>query len=149
LIICLAQVADVLGTGIVAGAFFMGTFAVHPAASRLEASPHVLLRQELIRRLAMFLPPFMFLPIPASIAALAFCRPSISWGLDAVGCALSLSTIGITIAINGPLNRRIASWTPDRLPSDWQDFVQRWNMAHVIRMTVAVGAFLCAILAMS
>jgi uncharacterized membrane protein len=146
---CIAQAADVLGTGIVAGAFFMGTFAVHPAAGRLEASPHVALRQELIRRLAIFLPPFMFLPILASVAALTLCRASISSGLDAVGCVLSLSTIAITMAINVPLNRRIAGWSPERLPSDWQDLVRQWNSAHVIRMTVAVGAFLCAILAAS
>lgn len=144
---CIARAADIFGTGIVAGAFVMGTFAVHPAASRLDPSPHALLRQELIRRLAMFLPPFMLLPIPASIWALTLCRTSVAWGLDAFGCALSLATVGITVAINGPLNRRFARWVPDALPGDWKQYVRRWNIAHSIRMTVALGAFLCAIFA--
>jgi hypothetical protein len=69
---CITQVVDIFGTGIVAGALGMGAVAVHPAAARLDASPHVLFRRELIRRLQRFLPPFMLLPVPASIARLRF-----------------------------------------------------------------------------
>lgn len=35
---CVAQAADIFATGVVAGAFVMGSFAVHPAAARLGAS---------------------------------------------------------------------------------------------------------------
>jgi len=146
---CITQAVDIFGTGIVAGAFVIGTIAVHPAAARLDASTHVLLRQELIRRLQRFLPPFMLLPVPASIAAITLCRTSVSRPLDALGCALSLATIGITVAVNAPLNRRFASWSPDALPRDWKRDVHRWNVAHSIRMTSALGAFACAILAAS
>ncbi len=143
---CIAQAAAIFGTGIVAGAFVIGRIAVHPAAARLDALPHIVLRQELIRRLQRFLPPFMLLPIPASIAALTLCRSSVIWPVEALGCALSLVTAGITVAVNAPLNRRFARWSPDALPSDWQGFVRRWNAAHSIRMT-ALGAFVCAIFA--
>jgi hypothetical protein len=61
--LALAQAASAFGTGIVAGAFFTGATAVHPAAASLDASAHVLLRQELIRCLQRFLPPLM-LPQP-------------------------------------------------------------------------------------
>jgi hypothetical protein len=37
---CIAQAADIFGAGLVAGAFFMGAFAVHPAAARLDVWPH-------------------------------------------------------------------------------------------------------------
>jgi len=73
---CIAQAADIFGTGLVAGAFVMGAFAVHPAAASLDPAPHVLLRQELIRRLSRFLPPFMLLPVPSSLYALGLCRTS-------------------------------------------------------------------------
>lgn len=146
---CITQAADIFGTGIVAGAFVMGAVAVHPAADCLDASPHLVLRQELIRRLQRYLPPFMLLPIPASIAALTLCRSSVVWPLDALGCALSVATVGITLAVNGPLNRRFARWSPDAMPSDWQRSVRRWNAAHLIRMTTAVAAFACAIFAAS
>ena len=146
---CIRQAADIFGTGIVAGTFLMGTIAVRPAFARLDASHHIVLRQEMIRRLQLFLPPFMLLPIPASIAALTLCRATVSWPLDALGCALSVATVGITVAVNGPLNRSFARWSPNALPRDWQRYVRRWNLAHSIRMGVALGAFACAIFAAS
>ena len=144
---CVAQAADIFGAGIVAGAFLIGSFAVHPAAARLNASPHVLLRQELILRLARWMPPFMLLPVLASTVAIMLCRTSVFWTLNALGLALSLATIGITVGINAPLNRRFASWSPDALPSGWQSYVDRWNVAHSVRTATAVAAFLCAIFA--
>ena len=144
---CVAQAADIFGAGIVAGAFLMGSLAVHPAAAALSASPHVLLRQELIRRLVRWMPPFMLLPVLASVFAMTLCRSSVLWVLDALGLALSLATIGITGAINTPLNRRFVGWSPDPLPRDWQSYVDRWNVAHSARTATAVAAFLCAIFA--
>ena len=144
---CITQAADIFGTGVVAGAFLMGTIAVHPAFARLDAPHHIVLRQEMIRRLQLFLPTFLLLPIPASIATLTFCHAPVSWPLDALGCALSVATVGITAAVNGPLNRSFARWSPNALPRDWQRYVRRWNLAHSIRMAVALGAFACAIFA--
>lgn len=74
---CIAQAADIFGAGLVAGAFVMGSFAVHPATARLNASPHVLLRQELLRRLSKFMPPIMLFPVVASISAMTLCRTSV------------------------------------------------------------------------
>ena len=125
----------------------MGTFAVHPAAAKLDASQHIVLRQELIRRLSKFMPPLMLLPIAGASGALASCLPSAAWPLDTLGLALSLATIGITAAVNAPLNRRFARWSPYALPRDWQSYVRRWNVAHFARTATALGAFACAILA--
>ena len=125
----------------------MGTFAVHPAAGRLDAAAHLRLRQELIRRVSKLMPPIMFLPVVTSIGAMTLCRTSVLWVLDALGLALSLTTIGITGAINAPLNRRFAGWLPGALPRDWQSDVDRWNVAHSARTATAVAAFLCAIFA--
>jgi uncharacterized membrane protein len=125
----------------------MGAVAVHPAADHLDASPHIILRHELIRRLRGFLPPFILLPIAATIAALTLCRSTVMWPVDALGCILSPATIGITVAVNAPLNRRFTWWAPRALPGDWQEHIQRWNAAHSIRMATALGAFACAVLA--
>ena len=125
----------------------MGTFAAHPSAGKLDSAAHLRLRQELIRRLSKFMPPIMFLPVVASIGAMTMCRPSVLWILDAVGLALSLATIGITVGINAPINRRFAGWSPDALPRGWQSYVERWNVAHSARTATALAAFLCAIFA--
>ena len=144
---CIVQTVNIFSTGVVAGVFCMGTFAVHPAVAKLDPESHLLLRQELIRRLSRFLPPFMLLPIPLALGALTLCRTSVSLPLDAFGCALSLATVGITVSVNNRLNRRFARWSPATLPSNWQEDIRRWNIAHFIRMTTALGAFACAILA--
>jgi uncharacterized membrane protein len=144
---CIAQSADIFGAGLVAGVFFMGTFAVHPAAGRLDTVAHLRLRQELIRRLSKFMPSIMFLPVVASIGVMMLCQTSVQWVLDTLGLPLSLATIGITVAVNAPLNRRFAGWSPDALPKDWQSYVDRWNVGHSVRMATALGAFICAIFA--
>ena len=144
---CLAQALDIFATGIVAGAFAIGTFAMHPAIGQLEARGHVLFRQELIRRLSRFLPPFMLLPLVAAPAAIIWCRASVVASVDAVGFVLSVLTVAVTVFVNAPLNRRFASWAPEALRSDWHDAVDRWNAAHTVRTSIAVAAFASAILA--
>jgi hypothetical protein len=144
---CVAQSINVFASGIVAGAFAMGTFAMHPAAAQLNASQHIVFRQALIRRLSRFLPPFMLLPLLAAPLAMMFCRSVVAASVGAMGFALSVATVGITVTVNAPLNRRFATWAPGALPEDCHDHVRRWNTAHTLRMTTAVGAFASAILA--
>jgi uncharacterized membrane protein len=144
---CFSQAVDILSTGIVAGAFAIGTFALHPAAARLDPPQHIVFRQELICRLSRFLPPFMLLPLAAAPAAATLCRAWARWPIDLVGFALSVATVGITVAINAPLNRRFARWSPDAPPPEWSEDIRRWNRAHTLRMTTAIGAFACAIFA--
>src|SRR5215469_3641024 len=143
---CIAQTADIFGAGLVAGVFLMGTFAVHPAVGSLDTASHLRLRQELIRRLSKFMPPIMFLPVVASVGAMMLCRSSVLWVSDTLGLALSLATIGITVSVNAPLNRRFAGWSPDALPLEWKSYIARWNVAHSVRMMAALGSFICAIL---
>jgi uncharacterized membrane protein len=144
---CLAQAADMFCTGIVAGGFLIGTLAVHPAAAALELPAHLRVRQELIRRLSRFWPPFMLVPIIAVPIAITWCRTVVSVPIDAAGLMLSVATIGITLSINAPLNRRFARWSEDAVPVDWHEQIARWNGAHTLRMTTALGAFACAIAA--
>jgi len=144
---CMAQMVDVFATGIVAGAFTIGTFAMHPAAARLDPAHHIIFRQELIRRLSRFLPPFMLTPLVVVPLAMTLCRSSIAVSVAAASLVLSLTTVGITVMINAPLNRQFAKWTPEALPSDWPEDIRRWDRAHTLRMTTAAGAFASAIVA--
>jgi hypothetical protein len=144
---CYAQAADVFCTGIVAGGFTMGAIAVHPAAGALAASPHMQFRQELIRRLSKLWPPFMLAPIVAAPLALTWCRGAVDSSMDLVGLLLSFLTVGITVVINAPLNRRFARWSGDTLPVGWHEQIERWNTAHMLRMISSLGAFVCAIVA--
>jgi uncharacterized membrane protein len=144
---CYAQAADLFCTGIVAGGFLIGTLAVHAAAEALEAPAHLRVRQELIRRLSRFWPPFMLAPIAVVPMAMTWCRTTVSVPIDAAGLVMSVATIGITLGVNAPLNRRFARWSESAVPVDWHEQIARWNSAHTLRMTTALGAFACAIAA--
>ena len=144
--ICLAQAADIFATGVVAGSFAIGSFAMHPAAAELGDVAQIRFRQALIRRLARFLPPFMLAPLLAVPLALASCDGSQN-SVSAMGFLLSLATVVTTVGINAPLNRRFARWSVEKLPVDWPRDIARWNAAHSVRMVTGVGAFICAILA--
>src|SRR5215470_798857 len=108
--ICMVQAVEVFATGLVGGIFVMSTFAVLPAAAKLDASAHVLMRQHLARPLSKFMPPLMLIPIVASIGAVTVCRTSVSLALDGLACFLSLATLAITLVVNGPLSRHFARW---------------------------------------
>jgi len=140
------QAIAILSSGLVAGIFVMGTFAVHPAVSELDAAAHMLVRQQLIRRLARFMPPLVLLPVAVIIAKLAF-TPSGAGPLDLFAGSFALATLAITVCANAPLNRRFARWKPDALPPDWKNQIRRWNFVHSLRMITSLAAFTCAILA--
>jgi len=145
----LAQSLTVLGTGLLAGIFLMGSVAIRPAAAALEPDAHLLLRQQLIRRRA-FMPWLMVFTVAASAASTVALWPSlvpVQRFAQVVVVLLALTTLGITLAVNVPLNRRFLRWTVTTIPSDWQALVRRWDTADTIRLMVALLAFGCALVA--
>jgi len=144
---CIFQAAAIFGTGLVAGIFAMGTFAVHPAVFALDRAAHLSFRHQMNRRLARFMPPIMLLTVAAFIADLMLCPPSMARPLDLLATWFAVATLVITILINGPLNRRFARWTPDALPQNWTRQIRRWNFAHAFGTITSIAAFAFAILA--
>jgi uncharacterized membrane protein len=142
----IARELNTLGTGILAGALLMSTLGLRPAAAMLEAAQQVFLRQQLIQRLSKLMPPFMLLPIAASSVILVFHGTSGDWPIAAAGWAFSVSTVGITVIVNVPLNRRFARWSSSEFPEDWQIYVRRWDRANSIRFILALAAFACAVI---
>jgi hypothetical protein len=44
-----------------------------------------------------------------------------------------------------PINKLVNSWTPERLPTTWTDFRDRWHFLHTVRLFLSVVAFSAAI----
>jgi hypothetical protein len=139
-----AYALNTFSTGLVAGAFVMGTLGVRPAAVRQNASEHVFFRHQLIHRLSKLMPPLMLIPL-ATWCALLPLSPR-DWPVETAGCLLSAATFGITLIVHAPLNRRFLQWSPDALPADWKTYVRKWDRADSIRLVFATGAFICAVL---
>lgn len=141
----LVQGFAILGTGLLAGIFLMGTMGMRPATAILEAVPHVLLRQQLIQRLSKFMPWLMVFTITASAFAILQSDVPLQRFYRLIEFVLSILMLAITIVVNVPLNKRFLSWTPETLPSDWQTYVRRWDTADSVRLVVAMFAFMVAL----
>jgi len=138
-------------TGIVAGAFVMGTFGMRSAAAALEPRSHLVLRQHLIRRLSKIMPVLMLGAIATTGAALVFSPPSaaltsvnlLSKETASRGLAfgLSLAMLVQTITVNSPINNLFLGWSAETLPTDWQKYVRRWNTADSVRLAMGLIAF--------
>jgi len=139
-----AYALNTFGTGLIAGAFLMGTLGVRFAAGRLDASEHVLFRHQLIHRLSKLMPPLMLLTVVTSCILLPL-SPG-DWPVQTTGCFVSVATFGITLIVHAPLNRRFMQWSPNALPPDWETYVRRWDRADSVRLILATSAFVCAVL---
>jgi uncharacterized membrane protein len=141
----IAWVVNTFATGILAGVLFLSALGLRPAASMLESAQQVVLRQQLIQRLRTLMTPFMLLPILASAVALGWRETSSDWTLAGAGFAFSFATVAVTVFVNVPLNWRFAAWSPNKLPTNWQMYVRKWDRANSIRFMFALAAFACAL----
>ena len=138
-------------TGIVAGAFVMGTFGIRSATAALEPRSHLVLRQHLIRRLSKIMPVLMLGAIATTGAALVFSPPSAALtsvnllsketALRGLAFGLSLAILVQTITVNSPINNLFLGWSAETLPADWQKYVRRWNTADSVRLAMGLIAF--------
>nr|WP_255645811.1 anthrone oxygenase family protein [Actinoplanes polyasparticus] len=55
--------------------------------------------------------------------------------------ALLVLVVGLTIAVNLPINADQLHWNTAAPPADWADVRDRWQLAHATRTTAAVLAF--------
>jgi hypothetical protein len=60
-----------------------------------------------------------------------------------VGVAAVLQIAGqvVYFAVTEPVNRQYATWTADTLPDDWRRHRDRWELSHVVRAALFLGAF--------
>jgi len=138
-------------TGVVAGAFVMGTFGMRSAAAALEPGSQLVLRQHLIRRLSKVMPVLMLCAIATTGAALVFSPPSADLtsvsllpretALRGLAFGLSIAMLVQTITVNSPINNLFLGWSAETLPADWQKYVRRWNTADSVRLAMGWIAF--------
>jgi Domain of unknown function (DUF1772) len=77
------------------------------------------------------------------IAASALSKSGSRWMFGAAALLIVVSIV-ITVRVEVPLNRTIASWTPGAAPPDWGLLRDRWLWNHWTRTTTSIVAFLCA-----
>jgi hypothetical protein len=56
-----------------------------------------------------------------------------AWGLAAMALAIQVIAVLFSLAGPVPINKRIAKWTPESLPSDWKEQEHGWDLYHCFR----------------
>ena len=94
------------------------------------------------------MPPSLMLPLLGLMALLPLTHDAVrSW--FAVAAVLTAIVLIITIALEVPINRRVASWSAGAAPANWTAVRDRWLWYHLARTVVGLLAFLCAAAALS
>ena len=133
--------------GLLAG-MMLGILIAGYAARGLPEESWTLRFQIENRLFTKTMPPALMLPLLGLIASVPLTRDAVR-SLLAVAAVLTAIVLAITIALEVPINRRVASWSAGAAPANWTAVRDRWLWYHLARTVVGLLAFLCAAAALS
>lgn len=148
-----ALIAATLTTGLVAGLFYSYACSVMPALRGADDRTFVITMQRVNIAIVngWFLVSFLGAALfGVAAAVLHFGRAGFGW--VAAGAVLYLATIGITAAVNIPLNDALdAAGHPDRatdLAAVREHFETTWVRWNLVRALTSTAGFACLVLAL-
>ena len=138
---------SLLISGLLVGNEMAVAFFIHPVLYSVPEDAHARVVKPLAGRLGRFMPPWYALTLLFAILQLLVePRGSLSWWLCCAAAVLMALIIIVTIILLVPINNRIAGWDLDRLPADWLNMRQRWDLYHRVRVLLLVFVFALLIL---
>jgi uncharacterized membrane protein len=69
-----------------------------------------------------------------------------AWHFAAIALTIQVCAVVFSLVGPVPINNRIAKWTPESLPKDWQVQERRWDLYHSLRTCGLVVAFAALVL---
>ncbi len=143
------QLLAVLILGLMCGSEFNVAAFGHPTLSRQPLETHILVRSSYAALLGRVMPFWM---ATSTLLNLILLFPFMhlneaAWRLAAVAFVIQVIAVLFSVVAPVPINNRIARWTPQALPNDWQVQEHRWDLYHWLRTFSLVAAF--TILALS
>jgi hypothetical protein len=121
----------------------------HPTLNQQPLEAHILVRSAWARLFGRVMPFWMAgSTVLNLLLLLPFARlMGSAWRLAAVAFAIQVLAIVFSLVGPVPINNRIAKWTPQSLPVDWNQQERRWDRYHWFRTCGLIVGF--AILAAS
>ena len=130
-----------------AGRAFWVTLGENPFA--MSGATYVEFFQQLDRRIAGPIAlTGMGGPLLAGLAAFAYRRQRRPFLLLVAACALGVIASVVTVTINVPINKLLATWNPAALPAGYEDHLHRWWTWHQVRFAAVFTAACAVYLAM-
>ena len=133
----------VLTLGLMCGSELNVAAFAHPALNRQQLETHTLLRSSFAALFGRVMPFWM---VGSALLNLLLLLPvgqlsSTSWRLAAIAFVIQVLAIAFSLVGPVPINNRIAKWTPQSLPRDWQSQEHRWDLYHWFRTGGLIIAF--------
>ena len=121
----------------------------HPVLKKQPLETHILVRSSLATLLGRVMPFWMAgSTLLNLLLILPFERLNESaWRYAAMAFAIQVLAVVFSLVAPVPINNRIAKWTTNSIPEDWNAQEHRWDMYHFVRTCGLVVAF--ALLALS
>jgi uncharacterized membrane protein len=137
------QLLAVLVLGLMCGSELNVAQFAHPTLNRQPLEVHIPVRSSLATLLGHVMPFWM---VGSTLLNLLLLLPfeqlnKSAWRFTAIALTIQVIAVAFSLAGPVPINNRIAKWTPDSLPNDWQAQERRWDLFHWIRTCGLVAAF--------
>jgi len=146
-VLLVATILAVLGSGLIAGAFFAFAAYVLPALSRLPAPGAIAAMQAIVAAIKgpIFLAVFFG---TAALAGLLGLAAPLNWGEPGASYLLLGSLLflnlpfGVTLMKNLPLNTKLSAMKPGSAEAArlWREFRAAWGLWNHVRWIGALGA---------
>lgn len=134
--------------GLSAGIHVVGVLALNPSLRAVDAPTYLAIKQSMDRRFPVLMKPLTLTGVAAllGLTVLAAIDGRADVAVPA-GVGLVSAVVALVAVVRGdlPINERMAGWTVDSLPPDWQDWRLRWErffLARTVATLVASGAAL-------
>jgi uncharacterized membrane protein len=142
------QVIAVLVLGLMCGSELNVAAFAHPTLNKLPREVHIITRSAFAALFGRVMPFWM---AGSTLLNVLLLLPfehldGTAWRLASISLAIQVSAIVFSLVGPVPINNRIAKWTPQSLPDDWQAQERRWDLFHWVRTCGLAVAFAVLIL---
>jgi len=142
------QLLAVLVLGLMCGSELNVAALAHPMLNRQPLEVHVRMRSSLAALLGRVMPFWM---AGSALLNLLLLLPfehlsEAAWQFAAVALAIQIFAVVFSLVGPLPINNRIAKWTTESLPEDWQSQEHRWDQYHWLRTCGLIVAFAILVL---
>ncbi|MFG1690215.1 anthrone oxygenase family protein [Nonomuraea sp. NPDC049269] len=140
------ELVSVLLSALVVGVFWGPWLALSRSMAHFEAAVFLAIAHRMNRNLATPMTVLMPLALTSIVPVLFLSYGKQGFYLALVALALLVVALLVTVAVEVPIVKQIATWTVSTLPDDWQRLRDRWVSFHIVRVVAGIAglAFLVA-----
>ena len=146
------QAAAIVLFALVMGVFWGTWFSLSRTMDHLSAPTFLAVGHQMIHNLATPMAILLPLALLSALVGLALLWPNGRtaefWWL-AAGFLLMVAALGVTLAVEVPIDRQIQAWTVATLPADWRSIQARWERWHTLRTFLSLAAVVAATLSVT